>query len=160
MKSTWEGLFPSINNFGIWFWFFSRPWLLKFNHHANASATHHTHKMGCQPSGSLQPYMIRVANPRRTSPPPRQSWSTRSVTHSYAHSHSSGQHDWQFGLSRSAPQGSFVDCGPIQLDSSAFSETATGYYPLLPPLPLNIAHSAMSGVVTGYHPSANHQWST
>jgi len=46
-----------------------------------------------------------------------------------------------------------VDRGPIQLGSSAFSETATGYYPLLsPPLPLNIAHSAMSGVVTGYHP--------
>ena len=46
-----------------------------------------------------------------------------------------------------------MDCGPIQLDSPTFSETAAGYYPLLPPpLSLNVVHSTMSGVVTGYHP--------
>ena len=137
----------------MWY-FFSQPWLLKFNHHVNASATHHAYKMDYQPFWSLWLYMIRVANPRWTSPPPRQSWSTRSVTHPYTCPHSSDWHDQQSGSSRSAPQGSFVDHGlAIQLGPPTFSETATGYYLLLPsPLPLNIAHSAMSGVVTGYHP--------
>jgi len=142
---------------GPMWYFFSRPWLLKFNHHANTSATHHAHKMDHQPFRSPRPYTIRAVDPRWTSPPPRWSRSTRSIAHPYACPRPSGWHDQQSGSSRSAPQGPFADPEPIQLGPSTFSESAPGYYPALPPPPpFNVMCRTMFRVMTGLGPGSHY----